>query len=358
MHTPSVETEIAAEVERLRGEFPKTQDLYREVSVLLFFRYGITPTANRLYQLVRKGSMSAPTDALNTFWKQLRDSSRISVVAPEVPERLREAAGQLAVSFWKSAQQAAEDAFAVLRNEAHAQVDEARMALNAADELANSSRHSLKVKEAALEAEIRISHDLAAQLSAQKDVIALLEERLAVSRHETAAMSARLEETYGIHAKEIQAASAAAALATDTFVASEKRFLLDLDRERTATAKVQKRLESEQASRRLEVEKLRREAAGLHSEAGAQRQAMGLVEGQLKAAQESQADAAINLQARNLELAIMTERCIRAELKLEQQTAVATGETAVRDKAASSSQGGAPQKRGGSRSRRKTATSI
>lgn len=61
------ETEIASEIDRLRGEFPKTQDLYREVCVQLFCRYGITPTTNRLYQLVKKVSMSAPGEALTQF---------------------------------------------------------------------------------------------------------------------------------------------------------------------------------------------------------------------------------------------------------------------------------------------------
>ena len=60
--------QIALEIERLRGQFTETQELYREVCVLLFFRHGITPTANRLYQLVRKGSMSAPAEALRAFW--------------------------------------------------------------------------------------------------------------------------------------------------------------------------------------------------------------------------------------------------------------------------------------------------
>ncbi|MFD2274300.1 DNA-binding protein [Undibacterium arcticum] len=53
--------------------FTQTQDLYREVCVLLFFRYGMTPTANKLYQLVRKGSMTAPAEALNKFWEDLRE---------------------------------------------------------------------------------------------------------------------------------------------------------------------------------------------------------------------------------------------------------------------------------------------
>ena len=45
----TTEAQILAEIEVLRGKIPDTQDLYREVSTILFFRYGITPTANKLY---------------------------------------------------------------------------------------------------------------------------------------------------------------------------------------------------------------------------------------------------------------------------------------------------------------------
>ncbi len=45
----STETEILAEVEALKGRFNDTKALYREVCALLFFRYGITPTTNKLY---------------------------------------------------------------------------------------------------------------------------------------------------------------------------------------------------------------------------------------------------------------------------------------------------------------------
>jgi hypothetical protein len=58
------ETRLAAEIERLKAGFPKTRELYRELCALLFFRFGITPTANRLYQLVKRGSMSTPTQVL------------------------------------------------------------------------------------------------------------------------------------------------------------------------------------------------------------------------------------------------------------------------------------------------------
>ncbi|GAB3552032.1 hypothetical protein GCM10027343_37040 [Noviherbaspirillum agri] len=53
--------------------------------MLLFFRYGITPTTNKLYQLVRKGSMSAPAEALNKFWEDLRDKSRVRIEHRDLP---------------------------------------------------------------------------------------------------------------------------------------------------------------------------------------------------------------------------------------------------------------------------------
>ena len=75
----SEESEIQAEVEALRERFSDTKALYREVCALLFFRYGITPTASKLYQHVRKGSMSAPAEALAKFWEELRSKARVEI---------------------------------------------------------------------------------------------------------------------------------------------------------------------------------------------------------------------------------------------------------------------------------------
>jgi hypothetical protein len=49
----TAEEQLIADIEQLheqlRNKFPNTQELYREVCAVLFFRYGITPTANKLY---------------------------------------------------------------------------------------------------------------------------------------------------------------------------------------------------------------------------------------------------------------------------------------------------------------------
>ena len=87
------EDSLHAGVAELRGRFPRTQDLYREVCIPLFFRHGITPTANKLYQLVRKGSMSAPTEAVRHFWSTLREQARVSVEHVDLPDELRMVAG-------------------------------------------------------------------------------------------------------------------------------------------------------------------------------------------------------------------------------------------------------------------------
>ena len=117
-----MENQIQEEVERLREQFGNTRDLYREVCALLFFRYGITPTTNKLYQFVRKGSMSVPTEVLSHFWKDLREKSNIRIEQPDLPEDLGKLAGELMAKIWDKAQFAAHESLTALRSEAEANV--------------------------------------------------------------------------------------------------------------------------------------------------------------------------------------------------------------------------------------------
>jgi hypothetical protein len=124
----TTEKRLLAEIEALRLQYPDTQDLYREVCVVLFFRHGITPTANKLYQLVRKGSMSAPADALNRFWEMLREKSRMRIEHPDLPESLRDAAGEMVGALWQRAQAEAKSTLHALQEEAEASIQVAQSA--------------------------------------------------------------------------------------------------------------------------------------------------------------------------------------------------------------------------------------
>lgn len=118
-----MDNQIQEEVDRLREQCSNTRDLYREVCALLFFRYGITPTTNKLYQLVRKGSMSVPTEVLRNFWKELREKSEIKLKHPGVPDDLSHLAGDLIAKIWDKAQLAAHESLNALRSEVEVKVE-------------------------------------------------------------------------------------------------------------------------------------------------------------------------------------------------------------------------------------------
>jgi hypothetical protein len=87
----------------------------------MFFRYGITPTANRLYQLVKRGSMGTPTAVLGEFWAELREKSRVRIEHPDLPAHLGAAAGELVATLWTRATASAGTALDALRDEVEAQ---------------------------------------------------------------------------------------------------------------------------------------------------------------------------------------------------------------------------------------------
>src|SRR5882757_4457908 len=125
----SSDAALAAEIERLKVAFPRTRELYREVCALLFFRFGITPTANRLYQLVKRGSMGTPTAVLGEFWTELREKSRVRIDHPDLPADLQAAAGELVATLWTRSTASAQAALDALRTETEAEKVAARDAV-------------------------------------------------------------------------------------------------------------------------------------------------------------------------------------------------------------------------------------
>lgn len=262
---PAGEDAIAARVAELREQFPRTQDLYREVCVLLFFRHGITPTANKLYQLVRKGSMSAPTEALSQFWKTLRERSRVTIEHSDLPDELRTAAGDLVATLWKSAQSTSLESLATLQADAATAVDNAKADL-VTQQLANAE--ALRLVES-LRSQLHTSENNAAQLrEAQATAAAIregLEVRLKDARGDLEAMQARLSELSAQHVEERGRLADRARLAEERFADMEKRALQEIDRERTTAAKLQKVVEAERVEHSAAIARARADHDALHT---------------------------------------------------------------------------------------------
>jgi chromosome segregation ATPase len=288
----TTEKRLLAEIEGLRVQYSDTQDLYREVCVILFFRHGITPTANKLYQLVRKGSMSAPADALNRFWETLREKSRLRIEHPDLPESLRDAAGEMVGALWQRAQAEAKNTLSVIQEESEASVQ-------AAQNSAEDALLKLQSAETALESSRQDRLGLQQQVSEFQTNLARVHGEMAAQQRQIDLAIAQRQELQQALAtareqftRELEQQRTASVAAEERHAADMKRMLLDVDRERVQSTKMQKELEqsrralSEQmdnhrmqlAERQTQVETLRHsngELEGIVVELRGQRDQMG-----------------------------------------------------------------------------------
>jgi chromosome segregation ATPase len=277
------ETQLIAEIDKLREQFPATQDLYREVCALLFFRYGSTPTANKLYQLVRKGSMSAPAEALNKFWAALREKSRVRIEHPDLPDSLKTAAGELTATLWSSAQAAAAESLSALRAEAQAAVMESKAAVEAAESrLAVSKELNEKTLTELQDARgemARLQQLLAAERATRESIeVQLIKSQADIAAHLEAQESARR-----YFADEMEKLRTASQLDKERFTASERRFLQEIDRERQTATKLQKELDHVRQEAARIQEQHRTDLAALQNQLGDLRQQVGSLDGRLDA---------------------------------------------------------------------------
>lgn len=278
----SAENQIQADIEALKSRFTNTQELYREVAAVLFFRYGLTPTANKLYQLVRKGSMSAPAEALNRFWASLRDKSRVRVDAPDLPEVLATQAGELVASLWAQAQSQAQSALATLRQEIQAELVSARSerdgALAAAaaitSELYQARDRISALEKRAMSAELQLAAEVAA-----KDV---LSSQLSATTQDVATLQIALADARLDFASELDKTRALLALAEDRAKEDSKRYLLEIDRERGLVTKAQQETNLTKSSALKQQTKNRETLAQLQTQISELRETSGNLQGQLE----------------------------------------------------------------------------
>jgi len=236
----ALETDIAA----LRERISDTQELYREVCALMFFRYGETPTANKLYQVVRKGSMSAPAKALREFWVEVRDKTRVDVGQPDLPPEVASAAGELAATLWRLSGDAANAALDVFRQDAQREIAEAR----------EHAQGLAAQRDAAIAAAEQTSHDAAdvrienakllARLVELETAKTMLVDQLAQSRSESAVAATALSDARREFAEELSKLRVMHNQSEQRLAATEKRALLEIDSERTAARQTRQELQA------------------------------------------------------------------------------------------------------------------
>ncbi len=241
---------------RLRALAPDTKALYREAAATLFFRFGIAPTANRLHQLVGKGSMATSAAALSAFWKDLREQARLRIEHPAVPETLRETAGALIGQFWKVAHSTAEADLASVREELEVRVHAAE--LSAADSQARLERANLH-----LEAQ-------SAELAKMQAMVRAKDEQLAVRASEVGHLQGQLQNVAGnlrerdaavdlaraAFSRELEGLRKAIDLTEERARATERRAMNDVEIARAALKKCERALTEQQRRAAADAKRL------------------------------------------------------------------------------------------------------
>jgi hypothetical protein len=280
---------LAAEIERLKAAHPTTRELYRAVCALLFFRFGITPTANRLYQLVRKGSMGTPTAVLAEFWSTLREKSRVRIEHPDLPADLGAAAGELVAALWDKSTAAAHAALEELRVELDAEREAGRTEMAFAHDATVRAETALDERNAALlTARARI-RDLEQALAVSDASRRALEADVARLQRENRDRDAALVQARADFAQELEKLREDAQRSEERLRAAETRALLEIERERATRARLLK--DRDAAVRRAEDGEGRRHAdvQALQVQLGDTRQQIGVLEGSLDAVRRANA---------------------------------------------------------------------
>jgi len=305
----STETEILGEVEALKGRFSDTRALYREVCALLFFRYGITPTTNKLYQYVRKGTMSTPAEALTKFWDELRSKARVEVDHPDLPPEIKTLAAEAIAGVWRQATEAARSELAAIRMELQADQERARYEVAQAQSATNQALATVDQLRAQVAAGNEAAAQVRSELEAERRIHAGTNARLQelqAQLEQSRAQQQRLQEGFSA---DLAKAREAVQAADKRAAAAEKRSLLAIDQERQAGLNAAKLVEALRAQASA-AEARERQAALEHAEAIAR------VQAKLDSAQANEKAAETAQKALGQEL-----RSTREHLQASQQEA-------------------------------------
>jgi Plasmid replication region DNA-binding N-term len=247
MSVPAHDADLAPEIDRLREQFPRTGDLYREVCVLLFFRYGQTPTANRLYQLVRRGSMSAPAAALQEFWKNLREKSRVTLDRPDLPDEVRDLCADLVSSVWLRALSCAQWQYDAQRAQMRGELEQSRSTIARDEEQRVLLERRFVDCQGVLAAAQAQSQTLQDEVAAERAAKGVIEAQLHAARDREASLTTAAKTATDALVLEVNRLREAVTQAEARYVSVVQRSLVDIDRERTQAARLGKSLEAAQA---------------------------------------------------------------------------------------------------------------
>ena len=261
----TADTEIQSEVEALKARFNETKALYREVCALLFFRHGVTPTANMLYQYVRKGSMGVPAQALATFWEDLRQKTAVQIDHPGLPDELKPIAAEAIKGLWQAALEHSNAELSGIRIDLKNQSEQlAAERLAMGDKLAVAEHQAIDA-DSKTAAALRQVDDLNARLEDERRGHAASSALLTASQQQVRELQGQLDRVRGDFSADLAQARQAVEAADERAAGAQRKALMEVEQERAARNKSDKALDAVRVQL-AEAEGRLRNAAVKHAE--------------------------------------------------------------------------------------------
>ncbi|WP_144155894.1 DNA-binding protein [Paraburkholderia sp. BCC1885] len=248
---------IKQELESMRENGARRQDLSLHACKRLFFDLGIRPSMAAVRDLTQTGSASDIPKDIDTFWERIRSASRVRVGAGTIPKVLEERAGELLGALFEEAMVHARTTLDSEREQIQTQISTAERETREAEIRRQASEEAIRRSDAradaawervrALEAELAMAntHGSIHQDSLQSSVRRLeaenetLRKRLETEQSGNAALRDRID---ALHVELRQSTEHYAQQIKDAVAEAERRvkpMLVELDSLRSMAATYQ-----------------------------------------------------------------------------------------------------------------------
>lgn len=156
---------IRGELETMRTQGVRRQELSLHACKRLFFDLGIRPSMAAVRDLTQTGSASDIPKDIDHFWERIRNVSRVKIGAGAIPKALEDRAGELLGALFEEAVVHARTTLDGERDEIHAQIAAAEQRARDAEIRRDASDDAIKRSELRAEAAWERVRALEAELS-------------------------------------------------------------------------------------------------------------------------------------------------------------------------------------------------
>jgi predicted nucleic acid-binding Zn-ribbon protein len=271
----------------------------RETATLLFFQYGIYPSAKVVHGYTQHGSMTDINTDLREFWNDLRERSRVKIEAPMFPDAVTAMFSDALAKVWELAMDKAHAALDGERQEAADQVAQAQRDAYEAQRMRQIAESDAQSREYELRQERNRREVAEKKIDVQAAEIDALQSSLvqwqAQAEAEAQARKAALEQ----FSRDLESERAARQRDNEMFEGEIKFAKMQIEAARSTERDLREQIKEDKASKDVELAAYRQRASRAEDALGAARIELAEIKGRYAGLEER----IVELQARIRELA-------------------------------------------------------